>query len=382
MSRRTIKLAGLAATAVVVLAATSAVATTGSQTDQTSAVVVRPGQAIQAAIDAAPPGATVLVHEGTYRENLFVDHPLTLRGQGDVLLEPPAVQVPNVCTESPPRPGQPPRVTWAVCIVGELGPPDPEGVPTVVTPLPDVTVSNIHVRGFTEGLVALGTHRLTFDRVEIDRHEDAGINIVRSTDATIKRSFLHDNHDFAVKVSVGDGILVRGNRILDTRDQNGQGLNISQYRNAVVRSNEVSGNCTGIMLVDVVVPGTMRNAVVKGNYVHDNSRYCPGEGIPPASGNGIVLGGVTNARVSDNRVVRNVASPDPATGAPAELALGGIALFDSTFAGGSAPTNNVVTHNTARRNQPYDISSDGSGSNNVLRRNRCETTNVAGACDD
>jgi nitrous oxidase accessory protein NosD len=369
-----------ARTAAALLAAAGLVATGtpagAAATARATTFLVRPGQSIQAAIDAAPAGSTVLIGEGSYRENLLIERPVTLRGRGHVLLEPPAVQLPNVCTESPNQG----TVTWAACIVGELGPPDEHGVPTVVTPLPDVTVAGIHVRGFVEGLVALGTHHLTFDAVEIDRSGDAGINIVRSTDATIRASSLHGNHNFAVKVSIGDGITVVGNRIVDTSDGNGQGLNISQYRNVVVRSNRVSGNCTGVMVVDVVVPGTTRDVVVRGNDVSDNSRYCPGQGIPSASGNGIVLGGVAGALVSDNRVLRNTPSPDPATGLPADLALGGIALFDSTAFGGSAPVANVVRNNLALHNQPYDVASDGTGSDNVLRHNLCRTTNTPGAC--
>jgi len=53
----------------------------------------------------------------------------------------------------------------------------------------------------------------------------------------------------------------------------------------------IGTRAAGIILIDVVVPGTMRDAVVERNYVHDNSRYRPGEGIPSASGNGILLGG-------------------------------------------------------------------------------------------
>ena len=52
--------------------------------------VVHPGQSIQAAVDAASPGDTVVVKAGTYRESVTIHtNGLTLRAQGSVTLKPP-----------------------------------------------------------------------------------------------------------------------------------------------------------------------------------------------------------------------------------------------------------------------------------------------------
>ncbi|MCX6678876.1 MAG: right-handed parallel beta-helix repeat-containing protein [Methanothrix sp.] len=43
-------------------------------------VFVKPGERIQAAIDAAPPGETIEVSSGTYQESLVIDRSLILKG--------------------------------------------------------------------------------------------------------------------------------------------------------------------------------------------------------------------------------------------------------------------------------------------------------------
>src|ERR1044071_3709635 len=53
--------------------------------------VVSPGQSIQAAVDAARPGDTIVVRPGTYRESVRISTPgLTLRGSGDRTVVMPA----------------------------------------------------------------------------------------------------------------------------------------------------------------------------------------------------------------------------------------------------------------------------------------------------
>src|SRR2546421_11428070 len=61
---------------------------------QAKTIDVMPGQSIQAAIDSASPGDTIVVHPGTYHENVLVNkNNVTLRGsgassEGTVLLPP------------------------------------------------------------------------------------------------------------------------------------------------------------------------------------------------------------------------------------------------------------------------------------------------------
>ena len=50
-------------------------------------IVVRPGESIQAAVDSAPAGATVLVRAGVYAESVSVPRPLTLAGEAGAILD-------------------------------------------------------------------------------------------------------------------------------------------------------------------------------------------------------------------------------------------------------------------------------------------------------
>lgn len=53
--------------------------------DDCVCIWVEPGSSIQVQIDAAPPGSTVCLPEGTWTESIVIDKPLTLRGQGSEL---------------------------------------------------------------------------------------------------------------------------------------------------------------------------------------------------------------------------------------------------------------------------------------------------------
>ena len=61
----------------------------GKSTDS-GGTVVEPGESIQAAVDNADPGTTVRVKDGEYREQVIVRKDLTIQGEGDPTILPPA----------------------------------------------------------------------------------------------------------------------------------------------------------------------------------------------------------------------------------------------------------------------------------------------------
>src|SRR5436309_8614970 len=157
---------------LVVLAATlfTLVAWAGSAPAATK--VVGPGDSIQAAVDAAKPGDTLVV-EGLHHENVAITTDgITLRGH-DAVLEPSATPTENACFD----PSAPEDVN-GICVLGEVNFDTGE----VIREVRDVTVSGFTIRGFTDsGIIAVGAHDATFRGNVTDDNEEYGITAFAST---------------------------------------------------------------------------------------------------------------------------------------------------------------------------------------------------------
>jgi hypothetical protein len=99
-------------------------------------IVVKPGESIQAAVDAASPGTTIVVRCGAYAENVQITTDrIKPRGLGARLV-PPAEPAPNECSFGEPA-------NDGICAVGQLEFPDPEGPPVVADPVEDVSIVEV-----------------------------------------------------------------------------------------------------------------------------------------------------------------------------------------------------------------------------------------------
>ena len=343
-------------------------------------LVVRPGESIQAALDAAPDGAVVTVRPGRYAESLAITRPVTLAADPGAELTPPAAAPVNACTLDPDAHGAMP----GVCVVGQLADPTEEASPVVV-PVRDVRVSGLTVTGFSlSGVEVYGAEHATLQSVTARGNAGGAVFVGRSSDVVIDGLQATGNAGNGVDLHEGNaGFVVSHSTVTGNR---GEGIFVGDGTDGVITHDVVSGNCAGVVALDLALPGGhgVSGLRIDHSDVSRNNLFCPGddEGSPSMSGNGVVLVGVRDTTVAYNRVVGNVGATDPATGWPANVALGGIALLDASgFTGGSAPTGVVVEHNVVTGNQPFDVLYDGSGAGNTLEHNVCAVSTVPTACE-
>jgi parallel beta-helix repeat protein len=334
------------------------------------AIIVNPGQSIQAAVDAASPGTTIIVQHGTYAENVAITKDgIRLIGVGATLV-PPATSEPNACSLADPSGPGPAHDGF--CGAGNIEFP-PDGPPVVTDPLTNVTISGFTVTGF----------------------EGVGVIFIGAENPTVMNVHAVDNGEYGIARFVSTGGKIVAN-VAEGSEEAGIYVGDSPDANVLIASNEVSGNLFGFFLRDaangkVVGNRSHDNCVglinlntgsnvagefnISGNLFPHNNEFCEGseeEGTPPLSGIGVLIAGGHGNSVKGNIITDNVPS--------AEVPFsGGVVVVDAGAPGANPPSDNVVKGNVIKRNQP-DIFFDGSGSGNVFEANACDTSVPDGLC--
>jgi hypothetical protein len=360
-----------------------------------------PFTSIQAAIEAATPGATITIGPGSYYENVVVKKSLTLKGAGMETIVYPAssmpvcgggslcggaasniilVQASNVTITNMWLKGDNPKLTSGVVVGGE----DIDARNGIITnhllgTYQNLTVSRVKVTGvYLRGMYASsgGTFNFNHDTVENVQAEEASIAMFdfggagEMTNNTVKNAndAISANHSTGTKfvhntiTKSGSGVhtdnageagsadLIQSNTVRECK-LNGYGIFVFvPYKTATVESNKVSGCSVGLAAFGGAVAGqgpTFTNNVVSGSGAATSGAtygaYLTTDQLGFAWGN-------LNATLTGNRFLHFdtgmfVTQTSPTPGQPA----GGQATISAT------PNNSFQSNGTGANGEPGTV---------------------------
>lgn len=326
-------------------------------------VVVKNGESIQSAIDAAAVGTIIFIKSGTYSEAVHVEKPgIQLIGMNEGGR---AVIIQNPGTEE-------------------------NGI-EVTSNGAGFVLKNVTVQNFKEnGVLLTGVDNFILDHVTAINNKEYGLFPVFCHHGVIKYCSATGSSDTGIYVGQSTDISVQYNVAF----ANVSGFEIENCTNVEASFNESYDNTGGLLVF--LLPGlTVKTAsaisVIK-NYIHDNNR--PNFSTPAGgfeffvpTGSGILVVGADNTTIQKNRISHNnfVGVATVST-----LIIGSLAgLPAEAFADiepnpdGTRITENTLTQNgsAAPAGLPLpaaDFLWDGSGTNNCWSNN-VYTTSFPGA---
>lgn len=345
--------AGVAA-AVLASLITVGLPTTAAADD---VIIVRDGESIQEAIDAAEPGTTIQVR-GDHVEQVWINKDgIDLVGKKATLSMPDEPDFEGPCGPT------------LICVIspsftGEVFPPPPEDY-----------LNKVRIKGFTlsnpifDAIGVYFTNKVTVERNTIAGSGCSAIWMLLSSEFFIERNDVSGSVDCStIDVAAStDGSISRNT----ATDGAFTGINVDDGSNVVIKRNTATGNCIGIVAGDSQGPLRSENIMITRNQANGNNTVCfPfGEGIPIGAA-GILVGGPNDVTVSRNTASNNVTTLETVT-------PGGIVITDFPNPDGTSQETGevVVKRNTAEGNMtaagPLDLNINTFGGPVIVSKNRC-----------
>jgi hypothetical protein len=380
--------------------------------------LVHEGQSIQAAVDAAAAGDTVLVMPGTYRESVQITRNVTLEGVGSGLVTitapagkgaqgaPAMAPAPAPAAPAGSKPAAPaatPNGTAPAMAKTDATAPAAAKTETSTTTtgtttqaacaaaghgicvtgagghaLTAVRIESLAVTGFrANGIDASGTDRMVVRRVMVKNNGQQGISQEKSTRAVLRDNEAVGNGQSGIFVAnfvnaEGGALDTRGTVVSgNTLSGNRIGVTVRRARVLAVENNTITGNCGGVFVVGDENSPKAGDLDIRQNKITDNNKFCASNGrLPAIQGTGVLLTGAEDTRITDNTITGN-SGTSPMSG--------GVVLFPSEV--GVANLRDQVSGNILSGNSPADLADrDTKGSGNTFSANSCSVSEPAGRC--
>lgn len=327
-------------------------------------IYVKPGESIQAAVNAAGPGQTIFIKPGTYKEAILVTkkgiHLIGLKGSHNE-----GVTIENPGTEE-------------------------NGI-TVRDNANGFVLKNVTVRDFEEnGVFLIRVDNFLLDHVITIDNGEYGLFPLFCKNGLIENCSATGHSDTGIYIGQSSNVIMQNNKAYG----NVNGFEVENSSDVVVSENESYDNVAGILVI--LLPGLTVKAssdiLLKENYVHHNNHVNfapPGGGFElfVPKGSGILIVGVDNATVKKNKITNN---NFVGVAVVSTLVLGSLAgLPPEAFADiepnadGAKVTGNVLVSNGSAPPPGLplpgvDLLWDGTGLNNCWKNNEFSTSFPSG----